>query len=192
MRGLIRVTSFRKRAGVLDTALKALLVIVRLIDFTVGEWSGKIFHWLVIPMAGALTYEVIARYAFNAPTIWAYDVTYMLYGSHFMLGAAYALYTGGHIRTDIFYGKWSPRTQGLVDAMLYVVFFFPGMIFFFQSGWDEALLSIANLEKSDASPWRPPIYPFKMVIPVSALLLVIQGISEFLKSVHAVWRGRWP
>lgn len=168
---------------------KALVATVRLIDRTVGEWSGKIFCWLIIPMVGGLTYEVLARYVFNAPTIWAYDLTYMLYGSHFMLGAAYALYTGGHIRTDIFYDKWSPRTQGTVDASLYLFLFFPGMFFFFIAGWEEAWLSLQLLETSDASPWRPPIYPFKMVLPISALLLLLQGVSEFLKSAYAAWRG---
>jgi TRAP-type mannitol/chloroaromatic compound transport system permease small subunit len=170
---------------------KALLSTVRFIDTTIGEGSGKIFHWLVIPMAAALTYEVIARYGFNAPTIWAYDVTYMLYGTHFMLGATYALRTGGHIRTDIFYGKWSPRTQGIIDSICYAVLFFPGMFFFFRSGLVEAILSVSLLEKSDASPWRPPIYPFKCVVPLAALLLLIQGVSEFLKSIYAAWRGRW-
>ncbi len=168
---------------------KALVATVRLIDRTVGEWSGKIFCWLIIPMVGGLTYEVLARYLFNSPTIWAYDITYMLYGSHFMLGAAYALYTGGHIRTDIFYDKWSPRTQGTVDASLYLFLFFPGMFFFFIAGWEEAWLSLQLLETSDASPLRPPIYPFKMVLPISALLLLLQGVSEFLKSAYAAWRG---
>jgi TRAP-type mannitol/chloroaromatic compound transport system permease small subunit len=170
---------------------KALLLTVKYIDLIIGEWSGKIFRWLIIPMAGGLTYEVFARYLFNAPTIWAYDITYMLYGAHFMLGAAYTLRTGGHIRTDMFYERWSPRTQGLVDAICYFTLFFPGMIFFFIAGVDEALLSISILERSDASPWRPPLYPFKCVIPAGALLLLIQGLSESLKSIYAAWKGRW-
>lgn len=142
-------------------------------------------------MVGGLTYEVFVRYVFIAPTVWAYDVTYMLYGSHFMLGAAYALYTRGHIRTDIFYEKWSPRTQGAIDALLYLFLFFPGMFFFFTAGWEEAWLSLQLRETSDASPWRPPIYPFKMVLPIAALLLLLQGVSEFLKSAYAAWRGYW-
>lgn len=143
-------------------------------------------------MVAGLTYEVIARYLFNAPTLWAFDVTYMLYGSHFMLGAAYCLYTKGHIRTDLLYLGWSARTQGALDASLYILFFFPGMIFFFLSGWEEALLSWQIQETSDASPWRPPLYPFKTVIPLAALLLLMQGVSEFLKSAIAAWTGRWP
>jgi TRAP-type mannitol/chloroaromatic compound transport system permease small subunit len=166
-----------------------LLTTIRLIDSTVGLWSGRLFAWLVIPMLLGLVYEVFARYLFDAPTIWAYDLTYMLYGSHFMLGAAYTLYLGGHIRTDFFYAKWSPARQGLVDALLYLLFFFPGIVFFLIAGFDEAQRSWELREASDVSPWRPPIYPFKAVIPVAALLLIVQGVSEFLKSVYAIMTG---
>ncbi len=170
---------------------KALLTIIRLIDTYVGELSGKIFMFLIFPLIGGMTYEVIVRYAFNAPTIWAYELSYMLYGSHFMLGATYCLYKGGHIRTDVFFEKFSARWQGRVDAFLYIFFFFPGMVFFFWFGGEEALHAWDILEESVASPWRPPLYPFKTVIPVAAALLMIQGISELLKSLYAGIRGRW-
>jgi TRAP-type mannitol/chloroaromatic compound transport system permease small subunit len=174
----------------LERPPKLLLYIVKFIDSTVGEWSGKLFSWFIIPMVLALTYEVLARYFFKAPTIWAYDVTYMLYGSHFMLGAAYTLYKGQHIRTDIFYERLSARRKGIIDATLYLLFFFPGMFFFMLAGWDEASHSWSIFERSDASPWRPIIYPFKTVMPVSAALLLIQGVSEFLKSAYAAIKGR--
>jgi TRAP-type mannitol/chloroaromatic compound transport system permease small subunit len=170
-------------------APKALVAIVRVID-GLALWSGRIFCWLVIPLVAGLTYEVIARYVLHAPTIWAYDVAYMLYGSHFMLGAAYTLYKGGHIRTDIFYQNWSVRTRGTVDAILYLFLFFPGIALFFWMGLQEALQSWDIREVSDASPWRPIIYPFKAVIPVALLLLMIQGVSEFLKSAYAALEGR--
>ncbi len=168
----------------------ALLATVRVID-KLADWSGWLFAWLIIPMVAGLTYEVFARYLFNAPTVWAYDFTYMLYGGHFMLGAGYALLKGAHIRTDIFYGKWSPRTQGIVDAGSYLFLFFPGMIFFFIAGTNEAIHSWSIWEKSDASPWRPPLYPFKTVIPLATLLLLIQGVSELVKSAYAAVRGKW-
>jgi TRAP-type mannitol/chloroaromatic compound transport system permease small subunit len=114
----------------------------------------------------------------------------MLYGTHFMLGAAYTLYKGGHIRTDVFYQTWSHRTRGLIDAALYLFFFFPGMAFFLWMGLQEALHSWDIREVSNESPWRPIIYPFKTVIPVTALLLIIQGISEFLKSGWAALKGK--
>ncbi len=170
---------------------RALMTVIRLIDTYVGELSGKIFMVLIFPLIGALTYEVIVRYAFNAPTIWAYDISYMVYGSHFMLGATYCLYKGGHIRTDVFYEKFSVRWQGRVDAILYLFFFFPGMIYFFLAGWEEALHSWEILEESLMSPWRPALYPFKTVIPIAALLIMIQGVSELLKSIYAGLRGRW-
>jgi len=169
---------------------KVLATIIRLIDTYVGELSGKIFMLMIFPLIGGSTYEVIARYVFDAPTKWAYDTSYMLYGSHFMLGAAYCLYKGGHIRTDVFYEKFSARWQGRIDAFLYIFFFFPGMILFFWFGSIEALHSWEILEESVVSPWRPPLYPFKMVVPVAAALLLIQGLSEFLKSAYAGLKGK--
>lgn len=167
-----------------------LLKTIRTID-RVAEVCGRGFAWLVVPLTLGLTYEVVARYVFNAPTVWAFDIAYMLYGSHFMLGAGYTLLKKGHIRTDIFYEKWSPRTQGWVDAVSYLVLFFPGVVLFFWASWELALHSVMIRELSDASPWRPPIYPFKMVVPISAILLLLQGVSEFLKSVWAARHGEW-
>jgi TRAP-type mannitol/chloroaromatic compound transport system permease small subunit len=135
----------------------AVMSAVRVID-SISDWSGRLFAWLIVPLVAGTTYEVIVRYAFNAPTIWAYDLSYMLYGSHFMLGAAYTLLKGGHIRTDIFYQNWSTRKQGWVDALLYLFLFFPGMLFFFWMGGQEGLHSLSIGERSDASPWRPVLY----------------------------------
>ncbi len=170
---------------------RAVLAVIRFIDHWIGEWSGRIFAWLIIPMAGGLVYEVFARYLFNAPTIWAYETTYQLYGTHFMLGAAYTLYKGKHIRTDLLYDMYPVKWQGRVDAFLYLFLFFPGMIFFFMAGWDEAMHAWEIGEESEATPWRPSLVPFKMAIPVTAILILIQGVSELLKSIYAGVRGRW-
>lgn len=172
-----------------DAPPRALVAFVRAMD-RFAEWCGKLFCWLIVPLVAGITYEVIARYFFHAPTVWSYDVAYMLYGSHFMLGAAYTLHKGGHIRTDIFYQEWSLRTRGRVDALLYLFFFFPGMAFFLWMGLQEALHSWDIREVSDASPWRPILYPFKTVIPIAAALLIVQGIAEFLKSGYAALKGK--
>ncbi len=164
---------------------------IEFIDKYIGDLSGKIFFVLIFPMVGGLSYEVVARYGFNAPTMWAYDLTYMLYGSHFMLGATYTLYKKGHIRTDLIYNVLSVRWQGRIDAFSYLFLFFPGMIYFFAAGGAEALHAWSILEESEATAWRPPIYPFKSVIPVAAFLLIIQGFSEFLKSLNAAFHGKW-
>jgi len=174
-----------------DQPPRALVAVIRFIDYWIGEWSGRIFAWFIIPMCFGLVYEVFARYLFNAPTIWAYELTYQLYGSHFMLGAAYTLYKGKHIRTDIFYDRYPVNVQGWVDGILYLLFFFPGIILFLWAGWDEAMHAWEINERSEATPGRPPLGPFKTSIPVAAALLLIQGISEFLKSVYAALRGRW-
>ena len=165
--------------------------IVNIID-TISEWSGKIVRWLIFPLVFGSTYEVIARYVFHSPTLWAYDMSYMLHGSLFMLGAAYCLYRKSHIRTDIFYMNWSPKTQGWVDAICYLFFFFPGIFFYFIAGVNETAHSWQMLERSESGAWRPPIYPFKTVLPVTAFLLLLQGISEFVKSLYAGIKGEWP
>jgi TRAP-type mannitol/chloroaromatic compound transport system permease small subunit len=170
-------------------AAPAVRATINAID-TIANWSGRIVAWLIIPMTLAVTYEVTARHFFRAPTIWAYDVTYMLYGTHFMLGTAYTLMRVGHVRTDMLYQGWSVRRQNLVDAIGYLFFFFPAMILFFYFGWQESSYSWSIGETSDASPWRPIIYPFKTVIPLTALLLLVQGVAEFLKSLYAIRTGR--
>jgi TRAP-type mannitol/chloroaromatic compound transport system permease small subunit len=157
----------------------------------ISDWSGRIVSYLVYPLVGGVAYEVIARYLFHAPTEWAFDVTYMLYGSIFMLGAAYTLLNKGHIRTDFFYNKWSPQKQGKIDAIMYLVLFFPGMIFYLIAGIDYAAHSWITHERAANSPWTPIIYPFKTVIPLTALMLLIQGVSEFIKSVYAWKKGEW-
>jgi TRAP-type mannitol/chloroaromatic compound transport system permease small subunit len=167
----------------------AVRATIKAID-TIAEVSGKLTAWLIIPMTAAVTYEVVARHFFRAPTIWAFDVTYMLYGTHFMLGTAYTLMRVGHVRTDMLYQNWSIRRQNLVDAIGYLFFFFPAMAFVLYFGGQEAAHSWAIGETSDASPWRPIVYPFKTVIPLTALLLLIQGVAEFLKSLYAIRTGR--
>lgn len=157
----------------------------------IAEWTGRIVSWLIIPMVGSLVYEVGARYLFDAPTVWAYDMTFMLYGSFFMLGAAYTLKHKGHIRTDSFYGSWSARRQGWVDTICYVVFFFPPLIAFLVVTWDYFLKSYGQDERIMTSPWMPIVWPFKFVLPLATVLLLLQGISELVKSVHAARKGEW-
>jgi TRAP-type mannitol/chloroaromatic compound transport system permease small subunit len=175
------------RGGLERTVLKT----IRTVD-TFSNVCGHIFCWMALILTLAVVHHVIMRYAFRAPTFWAYDISYMLYGSMFMLGSAYCLYKGGHIRTDFLYRKWSPRTQGVIDSIAYVTLFFPAMILFFNAGFDYAARSWAIGERGYMSPWQPIIYPFKTAIPVGAALLIIQGVSELLKALYAAVKGRWP
>jgi TRAP-type mannitol/chloroaromatic compound transport system permease small subunit len=155
-----------------------------------ADWCGIITAWAIVPMTIAVTWEVVARHFFSAPTIWAFDVTYMLYGSHFMLGTAYTLMKIGHVRTDMLYQKWSVRRQSAIDAIGYLFFFFPAMVFLFWYGGQEAWHAFQIGETSDASPWRPIVYPFKAVIPLTAILLLVQGIGELMKSLYGIRTNR--
>ena len=166
----------------------ALLSTIRLIDgFT--DWTGTIISWLSLPLVLAVAYEVAARYVFHLPTIWVYDVTYMLYGTLFMLGAAYALHKGAHIRTDFFWEKFSIRRKGWIDTISYVVFFFPSLIILLLISWNEFHYSFQINETSDQTPWRPVLWPFKGVVPLACLLLLIQGVSELIKSIYMLRTG---
>ena len=160
--------------------------LVRMIDkFT--DRTGVWIAWLNLPLVAAVSYEVIARYFFHAPTIWSFDVTYMLYGTIFMLGAAYALHKGAHIRTDFFYDKWTVKTKGMVDSISYIVFFFPSIIMLLGASWSEAWYAYTIHETSEQTPWRPILWPYKSVVPLTCVLLLIQGVSEVIKSGWA-WR----
>jgi len=162
--------------------------LVRIIDKftdTTGTWVA----WLNVPLVLAVAYEVMARYLFDAPTIWSFDVTYMLYGTIFMLGAAYALHKGAHIRTDFFFEKWSIRTKGVIDSIAYIVFFFPSIFVFLLVTGAEGWYAFEIGETSEQTPWRPILWPFKWVVPLACLLLLIQGISETIKSVYAARTG---
>jgi TRAP-type mannitol/chloroaromatic compound transport system permease small subunit len=165
-----------------------LVKTVRVIDkFT--DTTGTAVAWLNMPLVVVVAWEVIARYAFDAPTTWSFEITYMLYGTIFMLGAAYALHKGAHIRTDFFFEKWSIRTKGVIDSTAYLVFFFPAIFIFLLVSWSEGWYAVSIGERSEQTPWRPILWPFKMVVPLACLLLLIQGVSETIKSLWAARTG---
>ena len=162
--------------------------IVRAIDrFT--DFTGTLVAWLNVPLVLVVGYEVVMRYVFNSPTAWVFDMTYMLYATIFMLGAAYALHKGAHIRTDFYFEKWSVRTQGTIDAVAYIVFFFPALIALLVISADQAWYAFDMGETSEQTPWRPILWPFKSVVPLTMLLLLIQGVSETIKCVYAARTG---
>lgn len=177
-----------KTTGGLHNAPAGLAGLIRFID-QISILSGKIVAWMILPMSFSLVYEVVARYVFNAPTIWASDISQILYGMFFMLGSAYALQRQQHIRTDFLYGKWSIRTRGLVDSACYIGLYFPALVFFLWVGSEFAYRSILFNEKIVTSPWMPIIWPLKLAIPISTALLLIQGISELAKSLFAAKTG---
>lgn len=133
-----------------------------------------------------LVYDTVARYVFNAPTEWSFDVTYMLYGAIFMLTAAHTLHVDKHVRIESLYGRASRRTKAFVDAIGYVVFFFPAVSILVYYGGLFALRSWRMGEIGGDSMWQPPIYPFKTVLPLAAALLLLQGLAEFYRCVTVI------
>ncbi len=159
---------------------------------TFSLWVGRVVAWMTIPLMGAMIYEVVARYWFAAPTVWAYDISRMIYGAMFILGAAYALSKGVHIRSDFLYRKWSVQTQGRVDTALYVICYFPAMVILLWVSSEWAWTSVSRGERGTDTSWMPLLGPLKSALPVGVAFLIIQGVSELLKSAHAALKGRWP
>lgn len=154
--------------------------------------AGNIVGWMLIPMILSLAYEVVARYAFGAPTIWAYDMTFMLYGAFFMLGSSYTLKHKGHIRTDMFYDNWSPKKQALVDLACYLILFYPFVLIFTIVGWEYFYKALTSNERFVSSPWMAITWPFKLTLPLTGFLLFIQGLSEVSKCLVAIRSNEWP
>jgi TRAP-type mannitol/chloroaromatic compound transport system permease small subunit len=156
--------------------------LVRTID-RVSTAAGWLAGWLIVPMTVAVTWEVVARYVFFAPTRWSYEAGYMLYGAQFMLAAAYTLLKGGHIRTDVFYERWSARTRAAVDAVCYVGFFFPGLLCILWAGAVEARYAWEIGERTGLriGSLPVPMALLKGVIPLTAALLLLQGVAELIR-----------
>jgi TRAP-type mannitol/chloroaromatic compound transport system permease small subunit len=157
-----------------------------------SAFMGKAFAWCIIALTGVVVYEIVMRYAFRAPTSWAYDVSYMLYGALFMMAGAYALSRNGHVRGDFLYRNFAPRNQARLDLVLYVLFFFPAIFAFMISGWTFAHISFLQNERSMFSPTGPVIWPFKFLIPVVGVLLLLQGVVEVVRCIRCIRTGTWP
>ncbi|TYB34002.1 MAG: TRAP transporter small permease subunit [Flexistipes sinusarabici] len=161
--------------------------LIKLID-SISDFLGKIISYLVYVLLIVVVFEVISRKVFGSPTVWGFEFSFMLYAVMFMLGFGFTLKHKMHIGIDIFYSNMSPRKQGFLDLFTYIVFFFPFIYFAVVSSVTFTSQSWQMLEHSQ-SPWAPPIYPFKTVMPVAFLLLGFQGIAEFLKAIYKIKTG---
>lgn len=159
---------------------------------SVSAWFGKAFAWCIIVMTFGVGYEVFVRYVLRDPTSWAFDLSYMMYGTLFMMAGAYTLSRDGHVRGDFVYRLWKPRTQARVEFVLYFLFFFPGVLALILAGWKYAERSLRYNEVSVMSPANIPIFQFKMIIVAAGVLLLIQGIAQVLRCVICMRTGEWP
>lgn len=157
-----------------------------------SAWFGKAFAWCIMVMTLGVSYEVFVRYALRSPTVWAFDLTYMMYGTMFMMAGAYALSRDAHVRGDFLYRLWKPRVQASVELVLYFFFFFPGVLALVFAGWRYASRSWGYLEVSTMSPANVPIYQFKSIIVAAGILLVVQGIAQVFRCIITIRTGAWP
>src|SRR5262245_34957148 len=167
----------------------AFYAIIRGID-RFSDLTGRLIALAMIFLVAIISYEVVARYFFRAPTAWVFESSYMANGAAFMLGCAYALLKGAHVRTDIFWDTYSERKKGTIDFCSYLFLFYPTMIAFFWISADDAWYAYEIGERSEQPAWRPLLWPFRAAVPAMAVLMMIQGISETLKSWYQVRTGR--
>jgi TRAP-type mannitol/chloroaromatic compound transport system permease small subunit len=155
-------------------------------------WVGRAFAWLILVLTFGVSYEVFVRYVLGAPTTWAFDMSYITYGALFLMAGAYTLSRNGHVRGDVLYRLWRPRVQATMDLVLYVVFFLPAVAAWIYAGWGYAKMSIQFREVSIFSPAGVPVFPLKALIPVTGVLLLLQGVAEMIRCILCIRSGAWP
>src|ERR1043166_5533411 len=158
----------------------------------ISTWAGKACAWLIMILMFVVCIEVFKRYILNAPTAWIFDLDNMLYGTLFMMCGAYTLAQDAHVRGDFLYGSFKPRTQATLDLILYILFFLPGVIALIYAGIDYAAISWRINEHSNVTAEGPPVYPFKTVIPIAGVLVLIQGVAEIVRCMVCLRTGEWP
>ncbi|MFZ5508854.1 MAG: TRAP transporter small permease subunit [Pseudomonadota bacterium] len=156
-----------------------------------STFAGHVFAWAIVALTGLISWEVFSRYVLNRPHAWVLDAQIMLYGVLFMMAGAYTLAKGGHVRGDVLYGFFAPRTQATIDLVLYIVFFLPGIFALTYAGWTFANESLAIREQT-FSPEPLPLYPFKYFIPAAGFFLLLQGLVEIVRCVICLRDGAWP
>lgn len=158
----------------------------------ITSWVGKTFAWCIMIMTIGVSYEVFVRYVLRNPTSWAFDISYMMYGTLFMMAGAYTLSRDGHVRGDVIYRLWKPKTQAAVELVLYIIFFFPAVLALILAGWKYASRAIRFLEVSVMSPANVPVFQFKLIIVVAGVLLFIQGLAQVCRCIVCLRTGEWP
>lgn len=157
-----------------------------------NRWFGHFFGWTVFILTLFVSYEVFSRYAFGNPRPWAFDAMNMLYGTLFMMAGAYALATNAHVRGDVLYGFFPVRVQASLDLILYFLFYIPGVVALVWAGYNYAAESFAIREHSNITADGPPIYPFKAMIPLAGICLLLQGFAEIARCIQCLKEGKWP
>ena len=154
-------------------------------------WVGRAFGWCILILTFSVSYEVFVRYVLNAPTVWAFDMMVQMYGALFLMAGPYALAQDAHVRGDVVYRLFPIKVQARIDFILYLIFFFPGILALFWYGWEIAADSWRYQEVSWNSPARIQIYFFKTLIPIAGFLLILQGLAEICRCIGAIKKNEW-
>ena len=158
----------------------------------ISTFVGQAFSWLIVTLTLMISWEVFSRYVLDHPHAWAFDAMIMQYGTLFMMAGAYTLAKNGHVRGDVLYSFFEPRTQATLDLILYILFFIPGVVALTYAGFFYAAESWAMNEHSNITADGPAIYPFKTMLPLAGAILLLQGIVEIIRCIICVKTGEWP
>jgi TRAP-type mannitol/chloroaromatic compound transport system permease small subunit len=169
-------------------------VVERFLHFVdrLSMWMGQAFSWCILILTFGVSYEVFVRYVLRSPTAWAFDLSYTMYGALFMMAGAYTLSRNGHVRGDFLYRLMPVWVQGLIDLVLFLLFFFPAVIALIWYGWPYFVQSWSFQETSVYSPASVPVYQIKALIPIAGVVLLLQGISEVVRCWRCIRTGQWP
>jgi len=167
----------------------AFYAAIRAVD-RFSDLTGKLISLSMLYLVATICYECFARYLFDAPTVWVQESSFMANGAAFMLGCAYTLHKGAHVRTDMLWERYSERKKGWIDLGSYLLLFYPTLITLMMISIDDAWYSYSIGEESELTAWRPIMWPFRSAIPLAALLLMIQGLSEVLKCLYQIRYGK--
>lgn len=161
---------------------------VKAVD-AINEWVGKTVMWLFLALTATTLFDMVVRYLTGKSTDWAFDINYMLFGINFMLAGAFCVKHDTHVRVDAIYGRFSPRGKAIVDIVFYVLIMFPFTIFCLDSMWESFIQAVESSEVSIVSAWHPPIYHYKLVMPLTFFLLLIQEIAQFIRYINTAIKG---
>lgn len=162
--------------------------ILSLID-GISEWSGRLISGFIFLLAFLLLYDVVMRFAFNAPTIWCHELALHVFGAYAVLAGPYALLHGEHVKIDIVYNRFSPRGRAVIDVITYPLFFiFIGLLLY--HGFNIGMRSFELRQTVSPSPWASPLWPVKLTVPLAALLMLLQGLAQYIRTLTLAFTGK--
>jgi len=167
--------------------MKRLAGVANGID-AISEWTGKIVSKLILPIIGLMVFDVVMRYFFNAPLFWAHHTSLYMHATFSLLAAGYCLRHRAHVRVDIIYRRFSRRKQAILDVLTAGLFFL-FIVILLREGY-LGFVESWRLQETGIAAWRVVLWPVKLVVPIAAALLLLQGLAKFSRDFFYAVSGR--